>query len=301
MISWLKDKLINDIGEPPYEYDLLLSLKEEEYPKYLKKIFKSITGENLNLKNPKTFCEKIQWLKLYDYSELKTRLTDKVLVRDFVGKKIGEEYLKPIVQVCAKFDDINWDILPEKVIIQANNGSKWYYKIFDKKQFLEHDNLKNYLKTKFDGWMSQTFFPYAGFEMQYRDIKPQIIIEPLLIDENNTPPIEYEIYCFNSTPQIFQKIVYSNITTVSVYNENFEDLSIKLNEKWQRVESKVDEGLKETVALSKILAQNFKLVRIDWLYTKGKLYFNEMTFTPFSGFFNIDKDLNLKLGKMLEL
>ena len=93
----LKKFTKNDIGEPPYDYDLLINLKESEYPKYLKKMFYNITGKKLNLRHPKTFNEKIQWIKLYDSTPLKTQLTDKVLVRDWVKDKIGDEYLKPVL------------------------------------------------------------------------------------------------------------------------------------------------------------------------------------------------------------
>lgn len=89
----LKDKFINKEDTLPYTYEFLNGLEEKEYPQILKKIFKEMTGEKLNLRNPKTFNEKIQWLKLYDSTPLKTRLTDKVLVRDWVKEKIGEEYL----------------------------------------------------------------------------------------------------------------------------------------------------------------------------------------------------------------
>ncbi len=141
------------IPDPPYSYDLLANLAESEYPKYLKKTFKYLTGKELNLKNPQTFNEKIQWLKLYDATELKTRLTDKILVRDWVKDKIGSEYLKPVLQICSCFDEINFDNLPNSFMVKANNGCKWHYRIKDKEKLLTNDILKSIVKKHFDGWL----------------------------------------------------------------------------------------------------------------------------------------------------
>ena len=141
----LKKFTKNDIGEPPYDYDLLINLKESEYPKYLKKMFYNITGKKLNLRHPKTFNEKIQWIKLYDSTPLKTQLTDKVLVRDWVKDKIGDEYLKPVLWIGNNFNDIPFEELPEKFIIKANHGCKWHYIIKNKNDFVNNSILKEEL------------------------------------------------------------------------------------------------------------------------------------------------------------
>ena len=208
MVSDLLSKLniFKNIGDPPYSYDEIIRLDEKDYPKYLKKIYKKITKENLNLKNPKSFNEKIQWLKLYDSTLLKTQLTDKVLVRDWIKKKIGDEYLKPVLWIGKNFDDIPFDELPNRFIIKANNGCKWQFIIKNKDVFLEKKILKEIVRSRFNGWMVQSFFPFAGFELQYKNIEPQILIEPLLRDEVNEKDYEIEIYCFNGSPKILQKI-----------------------------------------------------------------------------------------------
>lgn len=291
------------LAEPPYDYSLLISLDEKEYPRYLKKMYKTFLGKDLNLKNPKTFTEKIQWLKLYDNSPLKTTLTDKVLVREYVKEKIGEEYLKPVLQVCKSFDEINFDLLPESFIIKANHGCKWQYKIKSKSKFLEKKELVEYVKKQFTGWLEQSFFPWAGFEMQYKGIVPQILIEPLLINPDSEFSVEYEVYCFNGEPEIMQKINHCVPAAYSVYNKDFSHSDIVLNSSHVRLnDSQIDENLKKATELSKKLAQDFKLVRVDWLVNGDKFYFNEMTFTPYSGFYVFeDKNLDIKLGKMLGL
>lgn len=292
----------DDIGEPPYLYDILVSLDKSEYPKYLKRMYKANTGENLNLKHPKTFNEKIQWLKLFDTTPLKTQLTDKVSVRDWVKEKIGEEYLKPVLQICKNFDELNFESFPEEFIIKANHGCKWHYIIRNKQKFLETKQLYDLVKLKFDNWQIQTFFPWAGFEMQYEGIDPKIIAEPLLTDKNAGAPVEYEILCFNGEPSYIQKITFTMPAKVNVWGKDFTYTPIKMSPSYIKEEAAPDENLKKAVELSKVLAKDFKLVRVDWLVQGDKFYFNEMTFTPMSGFYTFeDKAWNKQLGKMLDL
>ncbi len=217
-------------------------------------------------------------------------------------EKIGEEYLKPVLWTGGSFNEIPFDNLPDAFIIKANHGCKWNFIIKDKNKFLENDTLVEIVRNRFNGWMRQSFFPFAGFEMQYKDIKPQILIEPLLRDNINEKPYEIEVYCFNSRPEIIQRIKYAKPRTVSVYDKNFNELDIKFKPDYQIVFQPYDNNLKLAVCLSDKLCGGFKLVRIDWMIYNGRIYFNEMTFTPFSGFYEFeDKSLNMKLGSMLNL
>ncbi len=291
-----------EIAEPPYNYEFLTNLNESEYPEYLKKIFKNSTGRELNLKHPKTFNEKIQWLKLYDTTPLKTRLTDKILVRDWIKDKIGEEYLKPVLWIGDKYDDIPFEILPACFFIKLNHGCKWHFVIKKKDEFLNNEVLINIVKNHITGWLGQSFFPYAGFEMQYKDIEPKILIEPILADNINEKPHEIEIYCFNGVPEIFQKIRYSEPREVSIFDKEYKHINLKFLPSYKLVQEEADENLRLAAELSKELCRGFKLVRIDWLINQNRLYFNEMTYTPFSGFYKFnDEKWNKKLGNMLDL
>ena len=293
-------KIFDKVPDPPYSYDFIMNLSEEDYPVYLKKLYKMKTGKSLNLEHPVTFNEKIQWLKLYDNSSLKSLLTDKVLARYWVKEKIGEEYIKPALWIGKNFDKIPFEELPNAFVIKANHGCKWQYIIKNKQKFLETSYLYKYVRMKFKGWMTQTFFPYGGFETQYKKIEPQILIEPLLVHLSDNKPIEYEIYCFNSKPKIYQKVEYTTPPVVSAYNEDFSSSNILFNKSYFNFQSDVNENLRKAVALSKELCRGFKLVRVDWLEFENKIYFNEMTFTPFSGFFEFeDEKTDKKLGQML--
>lgn len=114
-----------------YKLSFKKNTDEKDFPAMLKKWYKKRTGKTLNLDNPKTFNEKIQWLKLYDNSPLKTQLADKYLVREWIKEQIGEEYLIPLLGVWDNFDDIDFDKLPNQFVLKANHGCAW--NIIDKR------------------------------------------------------------------------------------------------------------------------------------------------------------------------
>lgn len=177
-----------DNGNAYFKYDFILSLKEKDYPKYLSIVYFYKMRKKLNLKHPKTLSEKIQWLKIYDTTPLKAQLTDKVSVRDWIKQKISEKYLKPVLQICDNFDAINWDSLPNSFIIKCNHGCKWQAVIKNKNEFLDNKKLYSFVKNKISGWLSQSFFGYSDFEVQYKYIiNHKIIIEPLLREDINNP------------------------------------------------------------------------------------------------------------------
>jgi hypothetical protein len=306
IITKLKNMLCKNNKITFYEYisnsDLIKNMNEKDYPKFLSDYFYFETGEKLNIKSPKTFNEKIQWLKLYDNIPLKAQLTDKLLSKNWVSNKIGDEYIKPTLWSGDNFQDIPFDELPNSFIIKTNHGCKWNYTIKNKTKFLEVPRLQDIVKRKFDSWLIASYWTHSGLELQYKTIKPLIIIEPLLHDDNQKFPTEYEVFCFNGTPKIYQKVPCSVPRTPIVYNEKFEISDITFDYSDVKSEEPADDILKEVARLSKILAENFKLVRVDWLLANNKIYFNEMTFTPHSGFFKfLNPDDNLVLGNMLSL
>ena len=299
VIDRIKNIFVKDeIGEPPWEYDFLYNLPESEYPKYLKKIFKYRTGEDLPLKREhgqlvidknkcKTFNQKIQWLKLYDATQLKRDCTDKVKVRDYVAEKIGTEYLKPVLQICDSYDEINFDELPDAFVMKCNHGSKWMYVIKNKQEFLQNKRKFNIVKQDITGWLEQEFWTWNGFEMQYKGILPKIIIESFLADEKNEPCSEIYVYCINGKPKFSLKI--HNLNEVSVYDEKLNITKNLLCTKERFLDEKPDEILMQSYKLSEKLLTtlNFNFVRIDWVIYKKHLFFCEMTFTPYSGFSNL--------------
>ena len=162
------------------DYLIYSHMDPSKYPDALEKWFFKKTGKKLDLKNPVTFNEKIQWLKLYDRNPLKTTLVDKYLVRDWIKDKIGEEYLIELLGVWDRFDDIDFSLLPSKFVLKTNHGSGWNMVVRDK----EHLDLKK-AKRLFDRWMKLNFAFMEGFEMQYEHVRPKIIAEKFIETKAN--------------------------------------------------------------------------------------------------------------------
>jgi hypothetical protein len=272
---------------------------EAKYPELLSDWYHSITGKRLDLVHPKTYNEKIQWLKLHDSIPLKTRLSDKYLVRDWIAEKIGEEYLVPLLGVWNDFDEINFDALPSQFALKVNHGSGWLIIVKNKMKF-----NKKIAKQKIDTWMNSNFAYCVGLELQYRDIKPKIIAEQYLEDESGNLT-DYKFYCFEGKPY-FIRIFKDR------YKKGFRDIVYDLN--WNPVELRLSanhkpcgfinkpENFEKMVHLVNKLCSGFHHVRVDLYLTKGKIYFGEMTFTPASGLSHFNpKEWNKKLGDLIKL
>lgn len=263
-------------------YDSYINLSEEKYPEELKKWYKEMTGEQLDLINPKTYCEKIQWLKIHDSTALKTKLADKYEVREWVKNKIGNQYLVPILGVWDRFEDINFDLLPNKFILKATHGSGWNILVTNKKYFMEHE--KNLAKNKFDKWLNTNFAFLNGFELHYKNIKPRIVAEKYL-DFQDNKPLEYKITCIDGNPQIIRLIYDRFGKAVRKHfdvNWNFYPLN-KDDTNLDEIGKKPD-NLEEIFEIAKKLSKGFPIVRVDLYRLKdNSLLFGEMTFTPESG------------------
>jgi hypothetical protein len=260
---------------------------ESKYPEILCDWYHEFTGKKLGLNNPRTFNEKIQWLKLYDSTPLKTRLADKYLVRDWIKEKIGEEYLIPLLGVYDNFDEIDFDTLPNQFVLKANHGSTWNIIVKDKTQF-----DKEKAKRDMDYWMRINFAFYAGMELQYRDIAPKIIAEQYLEDDGGQLS-DYKFYCFNGKPEY-----------ILVITDRFSQEKMNIYDmQWNLTPIHILPGIPDLITFNKpkeadrlieltnILCKDFKNfghIRFDFYIADGKVYFGEITFTAGSGVYIFD-------------
>lgn len=279
--------------------DYFKKLPEAKYPRELRRWYRLSTGERLNLDNPRTFNEKIQWLKLYDTTPLKTRLADKYLMRGWVSNRIGSEHLIPLLGVWDHFDDINFNELPNQFVLKCNHGCGFNIIVTDKNTFNKSD-----AKQKIDYWMSVNFAFQCGFELQYRDIPHKIIAEKYMPSLDGSL-IDYRIYCFNGQPQQIWADIFSG--TPNHRREIF-DLSwhkLPLSCLWPPADGLLDnkpKTLDEMYQLATQLSRDFAFVRVDFYEISNKVYLGELTFTPMSGTGHITPSIyNLKLGSMLDL
>lgn len=275
------------------------SLKEEEYPAFLKGIYESRTGKELNLDNPERFTEKIQWRKLYDRNPLYSELSDKYLVRKWVEDKIGSGYLVPLIGVWEDFDQIDFKKMPDQFVLKTNNASHTNIIVADKEQFMRR---KWSAKRRMEYWLNVPFALLEGLELHYQGIRPLIIAEKYLQPENQKSSLtDYKFHCFNGVPYLCQVIAdRSNGETIDFYNNEWEHMAI-IRPPYRNAEKKMEkpENHDLMIRLASELSMGFQYVRVDLYEHAGKIYFGEMTFTPASGMMKFEPDeWDYKLGAL---
>jgi len=254
-------------------------LSGQAYIDELAKWYHASTGDYVDFNNPKTFSQKLQWCKVYDMNPLKTLLADKYLVRDWVAEKIGEEYLVPVLGVWDKFDDIDFDVLPNKFALKCNHGSGWNIIVEDKSK-LDLEQTKK----KIDLWMSENFAYKAGFELHYMDINPKIIAEEYM--ENNGGDIyDYKFYCFDGKVKFIHFLMDRKSELRMAY---FDPKWVKQDfvHNHPRIEDDIPapSNLDKMIEIAETLSNGFPYVRVDlYRLNDGTIKFGEMTFTPASG------------------
>lgn len=252
----------------------------------------------LNLKNPKYFGEKIQWLKLNGNLEKYTDLVDKYKVREYIKEKIGEEYLIPLIGVYDNSKDINYNILPNRFVLKLNTGSGYNIICKNKDEF-------NYSQAnkQLEAWMREDYYKIKK-EIQYKNIKKKIICEEFLSDKNNKL-LDYKFYCFEGKVE-FVEVDFNRFEnhTMNFYDRDWNLLKLskgKYKNYFEEVEK--PNKLNEMILLAEKISQDLLFSRIDLYYVNDKIYFGEITLTPASGltaFKPIEKDLEYAKLILLE-
>ena len=268
--------------------------------KYVELQYKYITGHKLNLNNPIRYTEKLQYLRLYTYPKNKDviRCAGRVGVRDYL-KELGlEEYLIKIYGIFNSYDDIDFSKLPNQFVMKCTHGSGMNFICYDKEK-IDHKSLKK----KFNCWL-KTNYGKKTVEMHYSPIKPQIIIEELML-ENGKLPTEYKIHVFNGVAKYLYVVTSRNVDIR--YNNYYIDWTpfdgAQFNG-WKKTvyPLEIPENFKNMVVLSENLAKIFPFVRVDLYTINGKIYFSEMTFTPAKGTLIFDDDdADFEIGKWLDI
>ena len=267
----------------------------------LENFYKKIMHKPLNLNNPQTFNEKIQWLKLYDSTPIKTKLADKYLVRDWVKEKIGEKYLIPLLGVYDKFEDIDFYKLPKQFVIKCNHGCGFNIIVKDKSKL----NLAD-TKEKLDKWLNTNFAFRCGYELHYRDIKPKIIIEQYIENKGSNGDLyDYKFWCFNGKVKYIQFLSERNLDGLKMafYDRNWIKQHFVYSHPLDEKIIEKPNNLKKMIQLAETLSKDFNHVRVDFYrLDDGHIYFGEMTFTSASGLCKWnDEKINKYFGALIKL
>ena len=278
-------------------------LSEKEIRYCLEKQFKRRLGYKLNFDNPKTFNEKIQWLKLYYHNPLMTKCADKVAVREYVAEKVGKKYLIQNLGVWDSPDDIDFDRLPEKFVLKVNWGCGQNIIVTDKSK-VDINEIREKLRI----WMQpQSNLYFAAFEWGYKNIVPKITAEEYLeiLDKNSA--LDYKFLCFAGTPYLcWVSNKNKNVQERSFYDMNWNMMDIELVEPGKVLPEKPVEKPKnfdEMIDVVKKLSDGFPEVRVDlYLLPNDDIKFGELTFFSASGFSRWSPaDVDRKLGDLIDL
>lgn len=261
------------------DYDYLSNLEEKFCKDEVQDMFFEKFKKKINWDNPITYNEKINWEKFNIKDSRRTRLADKLLVRDWVKEQIGEKYLTKLYGVWDDANDINFNLLPDSFALKLNNGS-------DRNIIVKNKSIINQLEVceQLNKWKCSNY-AYTTFEMHYKDIVPKILCEEYLegMAEN---VYDYNIYCFHGEPKYIWCIKGSHKPwcQASFYNEKWEMQPFSYGYPKDPILAPKPNKLDEMLELSKVLCKDFAHVRVDWYnLLDGRVLFGEMTFSTWGG------------------
>lgn len=252
---------------------------------FIKTFYKYQTGKSLNLKDPKDFNEKIQWLKIYYKPSILPKLVDKYEVRSFIEKRIGKQYLNQVYEIYNSVDEIDFDKLPKRFIFKATHGYNMNLIVKDK----SHLN-KQEARDKMSEWLKTNHYYVAGREWAYKEIKPRILAEKFLEEKGKDHINDYKFYCFNGEVKFIKVDIDRGIDHATCYYDTqWNKTPFDRNDNLPTRDAGIKpENLEEMLEVSARLAAGFPLVRVDLYNIDGKIIFGEMTFYPADGKLEFD-------------
>lgn len=266
---------------------------------YVKREYKGYFGRKLNLKNPKSFNEKINWIKLYERKPFMTKLVDKYAVKKYIAEKIGEDYVIPLLGVWDRFDDIDFSTLPDKFVLKTTHGGGFNGIVIcnDKNKF----NIDE-ARTRLNTAMKSDLYK-EGKEWVYKNIPHRIIAEKYITNGNNDLK-DYKFFCFNGIPKFL----------AVHFNRQTNHTAVYLDLDWKRLpfvdnypcspnhEEPKPENFEAMIDVATKLSKDITFVRVDLYNVDGKIYFGELTFYPMAGYTLFDPpSADLDLGSYLQL
>lgn len=282
-----KEEIVDALGRKGFRYisnQNVASIDFKNYHNitkedYLRAWFFGETGKIIDWNNLKTFNEKLQWLKINDRFEEKKELVDKYMVRYFVKEKIGEQYLVPLLGAWDKYEDVDFDKLPDSFVLKCNHGSGWNAVIKNKNTV----DLEE-LRTNFVSWLNTDYSDGPGLEIQYKGIHPRIVAEEMLVDSAGETP-DYKFFVFNGVVRYIQvDIDRSTSHKRNIYTPEWEYLPVSIcYPTAPGIKLEKPNKLAEMIKIAEMLGKGFRHVRVDMYYVKDKIYFGELTFSHGNG------------------
>ena len=262
---------------------------------------KVMLGSWLDFDNPKTFNEKLQWIKLYDRKPEYTMMVDKYEVKKYIAEQIGEQYLIPTLGIWERFEDINFDALPNRFVLKCTHNSGGLVICKDKSK-LDIEAAKKRINAS----LKENYY-WHGREWPYKDVKPRIIAEQYMENTDGSEINDYKLQCFDG-----------KVDNILVCIERYSETGVKyhyFDKSWTYLPYCPYEGiaaenvnvecpikLAEMIQIAEKLSKGVPTLRVDLYEIKGQVYFGELTFFPSSGFDKtLTKEADIIMGEKLNL
>lgn len=267
----------------------------------LKIMYKNVFLTKLDLKNPKTFNEKLQWLKLYNRKPEYSKMVDKYEAKKYVSSIIGENYIIPTLGVWEHFDDIDFDKLPNQFVLKCTHGSGDVFVVKDKSEFDVSD-----AKIKMEKSLSTNYYKISR-EWPYKNVQPRIIAEKFIQNNYNGKEElnDYKFMCFNG--KVKCSFVCSGRFTdrglhVTFFDREWNVLPFKRDYPYEEKGLLKPKRYDEMLELSEKLSEELPFSRIDFYEVNGQIYFGEITLFPGGGFEAFQpEEWDYRLGSWLTL
>lgn len=266
---------------------------------YIRLCYRASIGRELNLENPRTFNEKLQWLKLHDRNPLYTTLVDKAAVKSWVAERIGGEHVVPTLGVWDSFDEIDFDSLPERFVLKCTHDSGGLAICKDRSTF----NMAQ-ARRKIERSLSRNYF-WAGREWPYKDVRPRILAEEYLEPGDSDDLPDYKLFSFTNgrivTLYMTDRFTGAGLTK-TFFDEEWRPLPLSEGGHPTRPSASAPTRFEEMKALAARLAEGFPFMRVDFYESAGRLLFGEMTLYPNSGFERFEpEEWDVRFGSWIEL
>lgn len=265
---------------------------------YLHLMYWARMGKRLNLKHPQTYNEKVQWLKLYDRKPEYTTMVDKYAAKQFAAEKIGEEYVVPTLGVWERFEDVDFDALPDQFVLKCTHDSGGVVICRDKSQ-LDIAEAKKIIGTS----MKKNYYLY-GREWPYKDVKPRIIAESYLEDPATKELRDYKWYCFQGVPKLLAIFCgrSKGATTADYFDCDFQPVQMTWGYGNAQTPPEKPRNFEKMQKFAAILAKDAPFLRVDFYELSGQLYLGELTFFDGSGYDHIEpKEWDERMGSWIKL
>ena len=263
--------------------------------RFIKYEYKRSLGRKLDLENPQTFTEKLQWLKLHDRNPEYTRMVDKYELKQYAAEKIGAEYVLPVLGVWEHAEDIDFEALPEQFVLKCTHDSGSIVICEDKTQ-LDIERARSKLSKR----LKRNYY-LACREWPYKNVKPRIIAEPFMPDFRE---LDIKVMCFNGKPGVIEVIRNRFIDpSLDFFDIDFRRLDLGMTDMTTSdLPFEKPFFAEKMLELSEVLAEGIPHVKVDWNYADGRLYLGELTFFDTGGFCLMESEEQDRiLGSYLEL